>query len=142
MFRNYSLRRNKIGGVGMLGGRLAPVFFYKGLSAASQLFKRPSDCLKDDDYYCTQRHGDTEFYFEHRTHKNKGIDADKQNSQNLKTKNEGRGNEGTRGRRGENTFCSRRNIVKCNLALTLPRPPALSTSEGTKDEIKQPRSGA
>ena len=79
MFRNYSLRRNKIGGVGMLGGRLAPVFFYKGLSAASQLFKRPSDCLKDDDYYCTQRHGDTEFYFEHRTHKNKGIDADKQN---------------------------------------------------------------
>ena len=45
MFRNYILRRNKIGGVGMLGGRLAPVFFYKGLSAASQLFKRPSDCL-------------------------------------------------------------------------------------------------
>ena len=44
MFRNYILRRNKIGGVGMLGGRLAPVF-YKGLSAASQLFKRPSDCL-------------------------------------------------------------------------------------------------
>jgi hypothetical protein len=63
MFRNYILRRNKIGGVGMLGGRLAPVF-YKGLSAALQLFKRPSDCLKDDDYYCTQRHRDTEvFYF-------------------------------------------------------------------------------
>ena len=29
----------------MLGGRLAPVFFYKGLSAALQLVKRPSDCL-------------------------------------------------------------------------------------------------
>jgi len=38
MFRNYILRRNKIGGVGMLGGRLAPVFFYKGLSATTWLF--------------------------------------------------------------------------------------------------------
>ena len=29
MFRNYILRRNTIGGVGMLGGRLAPVFFIR-----------------------------------------------------------------------------------------------------------------
>ena len=46
MFRNYSLRRNKIVGVGMLGGRLAPVFFYKGLSAALQLFKHHCGLFK------------------------------------------------------------------------------------------------
>ena len=37
-----------------------------------------------------------------------------------------RGNEGTKGRGDEKTFCSRRNIVKCNLAPSPSRPHALS----------------
>ena len=45
MFRNYILREEQNRGGKACWEAGLPPFFYKGLSAASQLFKRPSDCL-------------------------------------------------------------------------------------------------
>ena len=45
MFRNYILREEQNRGGRHAGRQACPRFFYKGLSAALQLVKRPSDCL-------------------------------------------------------------------------------------------------